>query len=156
MPSKTEFCLSNSSCLCITNVVVLNYVQLFIFLIVTFVTNANKHKSVFGSLPHCIHSNLLFGHVVLNSHLLRESIDIILSIWIISNIISFEHPFLIVSGFEPTNHWVGITFFWDVFVSPFIIFSLINIEWFIIRSWRVIIIRQFVSIVIISTEFLNT
>jgi hypothetical protein len=40
-------------------------------------------------------------------------------------------------------------------VSPFIILCLINIEWFIVRSWRVIIIRQFVSIVIVSAELLN-
>jgi hypothetical protein len=104
MPSKTKFSLSDSSFLCIANVVVLNYVQLFVLLVVGFVANADKHENIFGGFPHCVYSNLLFGHVVLNSHLLRESVNIVLSVGVISKIISLEHPLLIVSSFEPANH----------------------------------------------------
>ena len=127
-----------------------------ILFVITFIADANEHKYIFRCLPHCVHCNLLFGHVVLNSHLLRESVNIILSVWIISQIISFKHPLLVVSGFEPTNHWVWVTFFRDVFVSPFIVFGFINIKWFIIWPWWIIIIRQLVSIVVISTKLLNT
>jgi hypothetical protein len=155
MPSETEFRLSDSSFLGIANVVVLNYVQLFIFFVVTFVANADKHENVFGGFPHCVHGDLLFCHVVLNSHLLRESVNIVLSVGVISKIISLEHPLLIVPSFKPANHWVWVTFFGDVLMSPFIILCLIDIEWFIIRSWRVIIIRQFVSIIIVSAKLLN-
>jgi hypothetical protein len=60
-----------------------------------------------------------------------------------------------MSCFEPTHHGVSVSFFRDIFMSPLVIFCLVNIEWLICRPWRIIVIRQFISIIIVSSEFLN-
>jgi hypothetical protein len=155
MPPKTELSLPHCSLLCVANVVVLDYIFFFHFLVVSFITNAYKHKNILWSFPHCIHGNLLFSHIVLNTHLLRESVDVIFSIGVISNVVSFKHPFLVMSCFEPTHHGVSVSFFRDILMSPLFIFCLVNIEWLFSRPWRIIVIRQFIPIVIVSSEFLN-
>jgi len=103
---------------------------------------------------------LIFGFIytVWNSQLSRESVNIVFSFWIISNIISLKHPFIAVIRFflKQANHRMRVSFFADLKMSPFLLFSFINIEWFIWLAKRIIVIRQFVSIVILTSELLNT
>ena len=128
MPAKREISLSCLACFSVADKIILNYAQLFIFLIVCLVTNADKHKNIFRHFPHSVHSYLYLDHIVRHSHFLSEFINVVLSIWIVPQVICLKHPLLVVSSLEPTNHRVWVSFFWYILVGPFIVLGLIYIK----------------------------
>lgn len=154
--AEWAFGLSDVSGFGITDVVVLNNSKLFIFLIVSLVADTDQHEAVLSSLPHGVHGYLDSVHSIGKTDLLLEFPDIEFSVGIISEIIGFELPFIIVSGFEPGHHWVMIGLLNDVLISPFIVLWAVYVERLVVLLGRIIIITELESIVIVSAIFLNT
>ncbi len=74
--TELEFSLSDSPCFGIADEIVLNNSQIFAFLIVSFVTDTDKHETVFSSFPHRIKGNLNWIHSVWNADLLFKFVDV--------------------------------------------------------------------------------
>lgn len=86
-----------------------------------------------------------------------EFIGIEFSVYgVVSDIKGFEFPFLVMSGFEPGHHRVVVGLLDHVLISPFVVFSFINAERFVIGSRGVVEIIQLKSVIVVSAVFLNT
>lgn len=98
------------------------------------------------------------GEVVRKTNFLFESVWFIAN-WftclVFSQIIGPEIPLLIMSGFEPCHHGMMIGLFHNVFVSPFSISGIENIEGFVIFFERVLVVTELESVIIISSNFFN-
>jgi hypothetical protein len=106
--SETELSFSDDFSFDIQDVVILNDSQIFVLMIISLVADTDHHKNVSGSLPHSVECALNIGNAVWNADFLFDFVflvsDDFLGVIISSQIISFEVPFVIVSGFEPGNH----------------------------------------------------
>lgn len=104
VPAERELSLSNSASFCLADVIVLYHSELFIYLILSFVANANKHETILSALPESIEGHLDFGHVVRNADLLGKLVNGELALGVVPHIIGLELPFVIVPGLEPCYH----------------------------------------------------
>ena len=126
--TKTELRLSDDRSLNIQNVIVLNDTQILVLLLISLVADTNHHKDISGSFPHGVKSTLHIGKAVWATDFLLDFVRLesndFLGVFINSQIVSFEIPFIIVAGLEPGNHGMMVSLFNDVFVSPFSVLKL--------------------------------
>jgi hypothetical protein len=103
-------------------------------MILSLVANADHHKNVSGSFPHGVECTLDVVYTVWDADFLFYLVflvsDNLFGVFVSSQIISFEVPFVIVSGLEPGNHRVIVGLLDNVLVSPLSFFELLLMSWF--------------------------
>ena len=128
-------------------------------MLLSFVTNAYQHKEVSCSFPHCVQGALHIGQTVRESYLLFDSVGLVsdgFTLFVFSQIVGSEIPLLIMSGFEPSYHRMMVGLLDYVFICPFSVFCIKNIERFIILLERIMIVTQFESVIIVSSNLFDT
>lgn len=109
-------------------------------MILSLVADTDQHETVLGALPKSVEGHFHFGHVVRNTNLLWKLVNGELAFRIVSHVISFELPFVIVSGLEPSDHRVLVGFFNLMLVRPLVIFGFIHIKRLAFRFQRIIVV----------------
>jgi len=105
---KREFSLPDGPCLGIADEVVLDDSQILVLFIFCLVADTHQHETVTGRLPHRVDGQLNAVHSVWNSNLLLEFVNVEPSIHVVSQIVSFELPFVVMPGLEPSHHGVVV------------------------------------------------
>jgi hypothetical protein len=101
---KAKLGFSDFFSLDIEDIVVLNNVELFVLVPLVSVADPYHHKFIFFNLPHCIDGYLKILHAIRYSHLLVYLVNAKFTLRIVSKIIGFEIPLLILSCFKPAHH----------------------------------------------------
>lgn len=68
------------------------------------VANANQHKTIFCGFPHCVHGALNVRDTIWDTDFVFDLVDVELSFRVISEVVSFEVPVLVVTGLKPAYH----------------------------------------------------
>lgn len=122
-PAEREFGFADCSGFRVEDVVVLNDIKLFIFVVLfILVADTDQHEAVFGGFPHSVHGTLKISNTIWNTDFVLNFVDIELALRIISNVISLKVPELIMTGLEPAHHRVLIGLLGNVLVCPFVLF----------------------------------
>lgn len=158
--TKTELSLSDDGSLNVQNVIILNNTQILVLVLISLVADTDHHENISGSLPHCVKRHLNISKAIWDADLLFNLVLLVsndvLGVFVDSQIISSEIPFVIVAGLEPGNHGMMVGLFNDVLVSPFSVLKLFLMDGLWIFLERVIVVSQLKSVVIVSTNFLDT
>ena len=133
--SERELGFSDDSSLDVHDVIILNDSQIFVLVFFIFVADTDKHETVSCCFPHCIQSALNVRKVVRKTDFLFESVRFVadrFSFFVFSQIVGSEVPFLVMSDFEPSHHWMMVGLLDYVLVCPFSVFGIEDIERLII------------------------
>jgi hypothetical protein len=105
VPSKRKFSLTNGSCLGIKDVIILNNIKILVFMILfSLVANANQHETIFCGFPHCVHGALNVSDTIRDTDFVFDFVDVEFAFRVISEVVSFEVPVLVVTGLKPAYH----------------------------------------------------
>ena len=128
-------------------------------MLIGLVADANHHENVSGGFPHGIEGALDVIESVWDTNFLFDFVGLVssgFSLFVLSQIVGSEVPFLVVSGLEPGDHGVVIALLDDVLVGPFSVFSVKYVEGLVFFLGWVMIVAELESIVVVSSDFLNT